>query len=145
MVHDSGHHSSRYTRFSISLSATASPAAVLKSEEPVKRNCSWTNAFNHRTLDVNISKVSSPENPRSKRNTRKSAGRLWINTASSPSEKVWQPVNDSCTIFLPESAPTALARTSEHLPSRTNPYQLAKAKCDARAWSTCWKFGSPVG
>ena len=132
-------------RFSISLRATPSPAAVLKCEEPVKRNFNWTKDFKHCTVDVNMSRVSRPENPRSNRKTRNSAGRLWISTSSSWSEKFRHPVSESCTIFLPTSAFTALARSSVHLPWRTNPYQLHKAKCEARASSTRWKFGSPAG
>ena len=144
-MHNSAHHSSRYMRFSIALMATPSPSAVLKCDEPVKRNFNWNKDFKHCTVGVNMSRVSRPENPRSNRKKRNSAGRLWISTSSSWSEKFWHPVSESCTIFLPTSAFTALARSSVHLPWRTNPYQLDKAKCEARASSTRWKLGSPVG
>ena len=137
------HHSSRYMSFSISLKATPSPAAVLNSEEPVRRNSSWTKDF--RLVVASASKVSRPENPRPSRKTCKSAGRLWINTPSSLSEKLAQPVNESWTIFLLTSALTALAKTSVHLPAIVKLYQPAKAKWEARASSTCWKLGSPVG
>ena len=114
--HNSAHHSSRNMRFSIFLRATPSPAAVRKCKEPVKRNFNWTKDFKHCTVDVNMSRGSRPENPRSNRKTRNSEGRLWISTLSSWSEKFRHPVSESCTIFLPTSAFTALARSSVHLP-----------------------------
>ena len=136
-------HSSRYINSFIFPSATPSPAAVRSSAEPVNRNFSWTN--DDKLLVANISSVSRPEKARSNRKTRNPAGRLSINTSSSWSLKFGQPVKDNSTIFLVASAVTALARTSVCRPSRRKPYQLAKAKCEAKASSTRWKFGSPVG
>ena len=146
-IHNLAHHSSKYMRFSISLMATPSPAAVLKCAEPVKRKFNWTKDFKHCTKDVNMSRVSRPEKPRSNRKTRNSEGRLWISTSSSWSKKFWHPVSESCTIFLPTSAFTASARSSSSVPPPwwTNPYQLAKAKGEWRASSTRWKLGSPSG